>query len=175
MQDNTTLYERLIEIENKHISRRKILDRQKKILEEYALNNNNPIYQNAIDKEKSVTETLLELAEINKGYRQFIPWDKNPEHNEALSQLGELVDKPKYLRTKGILFPNNIMTTGAELSFIAFVESLLTSKYEPMSEPNFIAFAFVPMFALFSNVSRFRQVDTTQAEYIDSKIYKIYK
>lgn len=113
-----TLYSQLTDVEEmderlkelKSLSSIDVPKLQKELFERYE---KNPVLYDAMQYKQSVSESLEELAQINKGVRRILPWRKDEVHNKRLEQIGELIYAPYHLQTAGIFMPDNLVTTGA--------------------------------------------------------------
>jgi hypothetical protein len=177
------LYERLIEIEEMNETLRGLeLDNpintgelQKKIIWEYAFN---PVMSDALRGRQTITESLEELAEINKGIRRFLPHRKNKVHNERVEQMGELVSGVNNLRTYGIFYPDNAVTAGLETVTMIFgISYLMFSLWEfprlnDSEAARTISTILSPPFGIVAGLAlnRSGNLPTDETEYLDMKV-----
>lgn len=163
----------------------------KKLFQDYE---KNPVLKDAIEGKQSVEESVIELAQINKGFRKIMPWRLNKEHNERLNHLGQLVTKPTQLQTEGVWMPDNLTTMTAEAAITAFGTCYLIAKYlvspnldnaTPQEYQNIMSLMqltvpavlcgfYVPLFGGMSNAPRLRKLPLNEAQYLDSKVQEIY-
>lgn len=148
---------------------------QEKIFRGYE---SNPVLYDALLGRQTITQSLEELAEINKGIRRFLPHRKNKPYNERVKQMGELVPVGSNLISYGILWPDNFVTTTLETTAIAFaVSSVLLGafgtefKNEELILPATMS-CISPLIGLAFNRSKY--VPRKEAEYLDGKIRDIY-
>lgn len=159
---------------------------------------NNPILKDAIDGRQSIKESLLELGEKNKGIWKIMPWRKDSMHNKRLSQMEQLVGDLNHLRTRGIFYPDNLITAGTEaagvvsLGLVAY--TLVLSNSPTINEFPFTAyhalkdikesflscnlisfFGFGFVIPLMSEYHRFTALPLIEAKYLDNKVNKFYK
>ena len=87
----------------------------------------NSVFSDATKGIKTITESYLELAQVNKGVRKVTPRQLDEEHNERLNHLEELVFKQRGLVTRGVLFPDNVITVTLGTAFI-YSAILIASK-----------------------------------------------
>ncbi|MBU0894437.1 MAG: hypothetical protein KKF48_05180 [Nanoarchaeota archaeon] len=154
----------------------------------------NPVLYDAMQESQSIEESVAELGQVNRGIRKILPWRRNKGHNERLKQLGELVSEPYHLHTSGIFMPDNLITTGAEVTAMAFGVSYLMSRYllspnpdvspEEIQQtmhvfdvvlPTVMSALMAPMFGLLTNMRRFTGLPTEEAKYLDGKVQEFYK
>jgi hypothetical protein len=153
----------------------------------------NPVLHDAIYGKQSIEYSLLDLSKVNKGIRKVLPWKRDEAHNDRLLQIGELLPEPEYLKTRGILYPDNVTTFvvgSAALSFIGF--NLLINYVSPHTSlnpeqlalwqknwglyaPSIMSFIFAPMFGSLSNRPRFGNLPLDQAKYLDGKVEEFYR
>ncbi len=154
----------------------------------------NPVLYDAMQGNQSIEESVAELGQVNKGIRKILPWGKNKGHNERLKQLGELVSEPYHLHTSGIFAPDNLITTGAEVTAMVFGVSYLMTRYllspnldvnpEEIQQtmhifnvvmPTAMSALMAPMFGFMTNMRRFTGLPTDEAKYLDGKVQEFYK
>lgn len=70
--------------------------------------NSNETLSDAIKGTKTVAQSLDELAEVDRGWRKFLPRRENSAHNTRVEQMEELIG-PTNLRTRGLLAPDNFL------------------------------------------------------------------
>jgi hypothetical protein len=152
----------------------------------------NPVFSDAMNGRLSIEESLKDLARIRQGMRVLLPWRKNRVHNDRLSQIGELVTYPHYLRTSGIFFPDNIVTATVESAPLVYamaygffnflmpeLDPNLVSTHEikrafETTVPWFIT-AFTPLTGLLINQMRFTDIPIHEAKFLDDKIREHYR
>ena len=191
-----TLYSRLNDVEEmdeelKELKNPILIDvpkLQKELFERYEKNS---VLYDAMQDRQSVSESLEELAEINKGIRKILPWKKDKSHNKRLKQIGELIHAPYHLQTNGIFMPDNLITTGTYVTAMSFG---MFSLFEPILGFNSTAkevqelFQFkvplamsalmAPLFGFMANFQRINNlfsISKDQAKYLDRKIEEFYK
>ncbi len=180
-----TLYDQLSRIENMNLflnglgSRINVEDIQKKVFQQYE---SNPVLHDALLGKQTITQSLEELAEINKGVKRFLPHRKNKIHNERVEQMGELVPGVYNLTTRGILYPDNFVTTCLEtvaLSFgTVFLVSSLTGGLISETGERFegiMAAGMSPIGILIGLVmNRSGNLPVGETVYLDKKVKEIY-
>lgn len=164
---------------------------QKNLMKKYE---NNPVFYDAIQGTKTVEESLNELARVNKGIRKILPRRKDTAHNDRISQLGELITEPNYLRSNGIWMPDNIVSTAIEVTGLVFLASnLFTRLIIPETDvnidpeelardleiyqvfmPAMISEIMAPLMGFITNARRFSELPTEEVKYIDLKIEEFY-
>ncbi|HYD02753.1 MAG TPA: hypothetical protein VEC16_00485 [Alphaproteobacteria bacterium] len=151
----------------------------------------NPVFHDAIKGKISINETLEELSKVNYGIRKLLPRRKNPVHNARLDQLSELIDKHYGLRCQGILYPDNFVTTFAEILGAGLVLSnmIATGHFVDVNTDNarsvYLLRTIMPLSigAILGTVAgiatsegRFQSPEkfSNQAKFIDEKINQFY-
>jgi hypothetical protein len=190
-----TLYSKLTDIEEideklKELKSQNLIDVLKLQEGLFKIYEKNPVLYDAMQDKQSVSESLEELAQINKGIKKILPWRKDKIHNERLNQIGELIHAPYHLQTTGIFMPDNLITTGVETTAIAFgmcyvLGNILTSH--PISQATQSLFQFeiplafsalmAPVWGLMTNFQRFNNlfsISKDQAKYLDDKIKELF-
>lgn len=166
-----------------------IAEMQRTAMQEYE---QNPVLGDAILEKQSVTKTVEEL--ISSRGSIWLPRRKDKIHNERLSQLSELVHTPRYLRTRGILAPDNALAIGVVMAgvFSGFTYSLIsfTPGYEQGIDPekiqqfklassSFAGLLGAPT-ALLANLFETVSIDLDLthlrkgAQYIDERVQEFY-
>jgi hypothetical protein len=146
----------------------------------------NPIFHEALYGRQSITESLEELAQVNKGYRKWLPRRKDKAQNERVEQMGELISKPYGLESKGIFYPDNFVTAAVETAVLVptvgiFAAYILKqgatnpkSAKEIMQMSMQMSYLMTPLFGIYGGLamgkSRFASLPFDQAGYIDAKI-----
>ena len=168
-----------------------IFETQRSLLRNYE---DNPIFYDAIHGKQSLSESLEELAEVNKGVRKFLPRRRNKAHNERIGQLGELISRPNQLKAYGILALDNIVSMAVVLSTITFGAAyLLNSFLSPESSatvdpekqvylnkviefymPAITLALTIPLFGFDAYKKRSETLPFDQAKYLDGKIKLFY-
>jgi len=70
----------------------------------------NPILQAAINGEKSVEQTLQEVAKYNRNLRRFLPRGHDREHNKKIDHLEKLVGGYLgKLKSTSVFYPDNFI------------------------------------------------------------------
>lgn len=154
----------------------------------------NPILSDAIQGRQTVEESLLELAEVNKGIRRFLPRKKDDSHNERLEYLGELLPKLGHLIANGAWFPDNLVTGAVESAALVFLAAYISVKFlmpgmyadpDPaiiaqdarmyqMLVPALTSAFIAPVVGLGANQGRFTALPTEEARYLDEKVQEFY-
>jgi hypothetical protein len=73
---------------------------KKEVFEAYK---NNEFIKQAINKDKSICESIDDLLELENGQRKFIPQKLNEEHNAKVKEMEKLIPELTHLYTKGRL------------------------------------------------------------------------
>jgi hypothetical protein len=165
-----------------------LLREQKKIIEKYG---ENPYVHDALSGTKSLRVATEELAISFKGIRQFMPRTIDKELNARIEVLEEVIPNAYRLSTRGVYFPDNIITGGvyAGLAF-QFMTELFIQLYQPVAPKGAIAelkrinyfaspfmiTALAPVFGFFLNTTfRGKKKALREAVFIDHKINEIKK
>ena len=169
-----------------------MIDVEKMQKDMFYLYESNPILYDAMQGQQSIEDSLEELGHVNKGIKKILPWRKDKVNNERLEQIGELISKPSYLKTRGIFVPDNVITAGVEIAAFSFgvfylgTRFLVTPNYDPEQLQNDIHFYHVVLPAITSvlftfslgsllNYERFTKLPIDEAKYLDGKIKELYK
>ena len=133
--------ERVLEIDVKETQRRVVAS----MLEQ---EEPNPILIQAVEREKTITGSLEELAYFNKGWRIWIPHRKNEEHNRRVYQMQDLIGGPiqGILERKGILSSSPLrdgalgfLSFGSIFGVIAYYMAFSFSSTPPASAEKLLA------------------------------------
>jgi len=75
----------------------------------------NPIIIGAIDRGRTVEESLNELASVNQGLERFLPRKRDGIHNQRVNYMAQLLGQEyslRHLQKNGIFRPDNFITGG---------------------------------------------------------------
>lgn len=154
---------------------------------------NNSVLSDAKVGKLSIEDTIAELEQINRGIRKFLPRAVNKAHNDRLKDLGDLISMPTNLKTRGIFFPDNIITVATEIGIIAYAAFYAVSMYALPSAaftpdqnelamhlckfvaPTALTAMAAPLTGAIINSYRITEMPIDEARYLDNKIKELYK
>ncbi|MEI6731325.1 MAG: hypothetical protein WCK90_01460 [archaeon] len=156
---------------------------QAKVLSAYT--HQNGILMSAMVGKRTVSESLEELAQPFRGFRKYLPHAVDKRHNDRIKQMGELVNEPRNLLTRGVFQPDNHTAIGVAL--MAPVLTTIASKrllpyFLGTEEPENLPYVVIGACALAVGYACNRLVDglnsgrkihpaaRLQAKYIDAAI-----
>tara|TARA_Y100000310_G_scaffold289971_1_gene316791 strand:+ start:33 stop:629 length:597 start_codon:yes stop_codon:yes gene_type:complete len=169
-----------------------VIELQRNLFQRYE---ENPVFYDAMQDRISIGDSLSELAQINKSGKRFFPRRKNKSHNERIEQIGELISNPHYLKTHGILIPDNFVGGIALVAACAYGVSNLVMPYlmgevdpnidpaeiqnrmESMKTvmPAFMTLVMGPFFGTGMQLQRSGSLPVGEAKYLDEKVQEFYK
>ena len=137
----------------------------------------NPVLSNALSGNQGIEESLQEASDINRGIRKFLPRRIDSAHNQRLDYIGELVSYPCSLRSRGILFPDNIITGSIE-SFVVSQALFYATMGNSAKIPDYLFIGGVMgiIGGIALNMDRFLLSDLSkqEAKYLDTKFDEIF-
>lgn len=155
----------------------------------------NPVLIDALERRKSIEESVYELSEINKGIKKFLPHKVNKPHNQRIEQIGELISEPSHLETNGIFALDNLVTGVLGIAVASFGASYFISKFLSHPDPNLnpeelqqylhttrvvlpltSSALYSPIIGFALNLNRFNKNSSIdEAKYLDKKIEELSK
>jgi hypothetical protein len=141
----------------------------------FAQYESNPVLAAALRGEKTVEQSLEDIAKYNRNLRRFLPRPVNKKHNKKVHDVQEIVDNNiGELTALSVFAPDNLFTQSA------FTGVLMYCGYELVGLPlahSLVAYAGCVPFMLFTSLMFRRPVNEEtfeQARYIDRKIQEFY-
>lgn len=160
---------------------------QKRIISDYE---NNPVLNDAVEGRQSISDSLSELAQINKGWKVMLPRRKNKAHNERIEQMGELISEPSGLITRGLFYPDNAVSLTCYTAVALTILEKVLLNYDLLVGNNPIEIAKslrdfaktsvvgsigMGLICGWSDNERTTKLPFGQAQYLDEKILELYK
>ncbi|MBT3405075.1 hypothetical protein HN832_04085 [archaeon] len=166
---------------------------QKQIIRAYE---ENPVLKDAINGKITIGDSLRELSDrVDKPVWRLFPRRRNKVHNERLGQTKELVSRGlNYLRTDGILAPDNFVGMVAITAAMAYTIAPLLCNYltggvnpapsaEIQAHMEFMTQVFPPfmtstaglMMGWACQMRRKGKLPLEEAEYLDNKVEEFYR
>ncbi len=165
-------------------SQESIVRAQRALFDQYA---DNDVLRDATQGRITVVKSLEKLTEVNKGIRRILPRKRDEIHNERVKNMGALVGELKQIRSRGIYFPDNLVTgftygAAATYAFIEFVAKPLfimagITESEINNEPGLIRNFSLTLGSMGGIFSQLARIDggskVNAAQYLDQKIAEL--
>ncbi len=219
MEQNLTLYQRLKKVETLETDLKEKVSDVLRFLDPYVILHKDPmvkidifnidvevIQRNMINEYRpnavlddailgnwTIEQSLMDLSQVNKGWRKILPWKKDEEHNQRLESFKGLISYPQQLRTDGVFYPDNLITGTLEVGLGCLVFSYIIARIIAVPNPemsaeeiqgmNHVIHYVVPgitsgllgpIVGFSTNLNRFNNLPIDQAIYLDQKIDELY-
>lgn len=169
-------------------SKLSVLQRQNMIIEEYE---SNPFLSSALKDEQTLEESLKDLNDPNRWFRQILPRRNDPDYNQKVGEMGELIDKPNSLKTHNFFYPDNFVNgliygAGTTAAFSYLITRFMID-FDPSTAPEaiqeskqvlfYISAGLTSLvgiaFGIGATIERSHRPPIKQAQYLDTKINQL--